>query len=222
MLYWVISGVFESPLPTPGDAGVHPGEVLLAQAGGQRRTDVQALTRDGTAVYAFSEAGIRAGCRGNRGAGNCRSLEVEEGRGDAVCRRQCGKRRGGEPLVAGRLYGLALSLVGEEGKDPVLPDRSTDASTQLVITVLIPEQATLGGCQLGSGDWINRLHRLGAVPTLISIQSRTNDLDEKAAVKIVGSALGGNFGQRPRETAIFSVVGIGDDFNVGRPNLDWG
>ena len=123
--------------------------------------------------------------------------------------------RGREPLGACRLYALVLSLVGEEDKDPVLPDRSTDASTQLVITVLVPEQATLGGCQLGSGDWISRPHRRGAVPTLISIQSRTNDLDEKAAVKIVGSALGGNFGQRPRETAIFSVVGIGDDFYVG-------
>ena len=118
-------------------------------------------------------------------------------------------------MGAGRLYGLVLSLVGEEGKEPVLPDWSANASTELVITVLISEQATLFGCQLCSGDRIIRLHRLGAVPTLIRIQSRTNDLDEKAAVKIVGSALGGDFGQRSRETAIFSVVGVGDDFNVG-------
>src|SRR6202035_3824035 len=72
----------------------------------------------------------------------------------------------------------------------------------------------LGRGQFCSGDWIIRPHRRGAVPTLISIQSGTNDLDEDAAMYIVGSALGGNLGQRPRETAIFSVVGIGDDFNV--------
>ena len=51
--------------------------------------------------------------------------------------------RGRKPLGAGRLYGLALSLVGEEGKDLVLPDRSADASAQLVIAVCVPEQATL-------------------------------------------------------------------------------
>src|ERR1700733_3998123 len=68
-----------------GRAGVHVGEVLLAKASGQRRTNVQALTRNGIAGYAFREAGLRAGCRANHGARNCSSLEVEEGGGDTVC-----------------------------------------------------------------------------------------------------------------------------------------
>ncbi len=46
-------------------------------------------------------------------------------------------------LVAGIC--LALPLVVEEGKDLVFPDRPADAAAELVVTVFVPEQATLGG-----------------------------------------------------------------------------
>jgi hypothetical protein len=38
-----------------------------------------------------------------------------------------------------------LSLVGKEGKDPVLPDGSTDAAAQLVVTIFVAQQAALVG-----------------------------------------------------------------------------
>src|SRR5271156_4866475 len=113
-----VRGVGKSTADT-GCAIAHVTQVLRAQAGGQRRTDVQALTRDGSAIYAFAESGIRAGYGRNHGAMNCCSLEVEVGGGNAVCGRQGRKGGGGEPLRTGRRHALALSLVGEKGKYPV-------------------------------------------------------------------------------------------------------
>src|ERR1700677_5021378 len=153
------------------------------QAGSQRRTNVQALPRNGSAVYAFAESGIRAARGGNDGASHRCSLEVEVSGGDAVCRRQGRKGGGGEPLRAGRRHALALSLVGEEGKDPVLPDGSTNAAAQVVVTIFIPQQATLAGGQLGASR-TKCPHRRRAIPTLIRIQSRARDLHEKTTVEI--------------------------------------
>src|ERR1700677_4220705 len=166
------------------------------QAGSQRRTNVQALPRNGSAVYAFAESGIRAARGGNDGASHRCSLEVEVSGGDAVCRRQGRKGGGGEPLRAGRGHALALSLVGEEGKDPVLPDGSADAAAQLVVTIFVPQQATLIGCQPGASRRIKCLYRRRAIPTLIRIQSRASDLDEETTVEIVRAALRCDFGQR--------------------------
>jgi hypothetical protein len=53
------------------------GEVLLAQAGGERRTNVQALSGDGLAVYTLGESGGRAVCRGNCRTENGCALEIE-------------------------------------------------------------------------------------------------------------------------------------------------
>ena len=55
---------------------------------------------------------------------------------------------------------LALPLVGEESKNPVLPDRPPNAAAELVIAVLIPEQSPLRRGQL-SPVGIECLHRLG-------------------------------------------------------------
>ncbi len=58
MLYCVMSATLESPLPTPGVLALDVGQVLRAQAGSQRRTDVQALARDRPAIDTFRESGI--------------------------------------------------------------------------------------------------------------------------------------------------------------------
>ncbi len=57
-----------------GIAGADVAEILRAEAGRERRTDVQALPRDGCAVYALSQSGIRAGRRANQRAENGCSL----------------------------------------------------------------------------------------------------------------------------------------------------
>src|SRR5579859_1928036 len=124
------------------DAGIvvaDIGEILLAKAGGKRRTNVQALPGDGSAIYAFSEMGIvGAGCRANDCTENGCSFEIEIGGGNAVRGSKRCKRRGREPSGACHWNGLALSLVVEEGKDLVFPDWPTNAATPLVVTVFIP------------------------------------------------------------------------------------
>src|SRR5271163_96732 len=145
--YRVLGDIGNAREPT-ADAGhdvAYVGEVLLAQACGQRRAYIQALSRNRVAAYAFSESGILAGCGADHGAGDLCSRESKIGGRDAVCRPQSCKRGRWKPLDAARRDRLALSLVGEEGKDFVLPDRSTDAAAKLVVAVFIPEQATLGG-----------------------------------------------------------------------------
>jgi hypothetical protein len=125
-----------------------------------------------------------------------------------------GKCGGRKPLRAGRGDGLAFALVGEESEDPILPDRAADAAAKLVVTVFIAEQAARPPVSAWLRCGIDCLGPRRTVPTLIRIQSRTGDLGKKAAMKVVGSALRGDFGDRAREAAIFSIVGIGDDFDV--------
>src|SRR3984885_8464137 len=192
-----IGNVRQSAANTRG-AGVDISKVLLAQANGQRRTDVQALSCNRIAIYAFDQSSICAGDRADHCSGNSGSLEMKVGVGNAITWRQVGKCRGRIPLCTGSRDGLALPLVGEESEDSVLPDRSAYTAAKLVVTIFIAEQTAFRRTELLSRGGIDCLHRLRSVPSLIRIQSGPRDLDKKAAVEIVGSALRGDFSHRAR------------------------
>src|SRR5580704_10510541 len=122
--------------------GTYPGEVLRPERCGQRRTEIQALSGNGPAVYAFSESVGVAGCGADHGAVDGRSRKAEKCGSNAARGRKSVKLGGWIPLGAGCPDSLRLLLVREEREYLVLPDWPPDAATPLVVSILIAEKTT--------------------------------------------------------------------------------
>src|ERR1700687_3406433 len=110
------------------------------------------------------------------------------------------------PALRGIRGGKRTRLPVEEGKDLVLPDRTSQTTSVLVETILITVQTTT--C------WRARMLRAETVPTLVRIESWARSFEKCAAVQVVGAALRGDLDLRAAETPILRVVAVGHYFHV--------
>src|ERR1700676_2638875 len=110
-----------------GAGGTHPARILGTQGGLERRTDIQALAWNGSAVHSFRQACIGAGGRIDSRADDTGTGEGEILRRDASGRCGSGESRGFIPSVGGaRGVGFASSFIVKEKEDLILPDRAAN------------------------------------------------------------------------------------------------
>jgi len=106
----------------------------------QRRAEINALARDGGAVYALREACIAAVSAANEG-----SDYTVAGESNILGRDAAGGREGVErrcvvpPGARRRGMGFAYRLVAEEGEDLILPDGAADAAAELIELTIVPK-----------------------------------------------------------------------------------
>src|SRR5215469_9807992 len=180
-------------------AGTHPGKVLRAEGRSQGGADIDPLTGNGDAVHALDKA-----CRTAVAVGidpvvdDAVPGETEVSGGDASRTRQGGEGRCFIPSVARDIaVRLADGLIVKEKEDFVFPDRPPDAAAELVELVVISQD--------GVAEAVVRLE--GVQVWLVGDK-------EKAAVEVVGAALGGDFDVCPGKATILGIVAVGNNFYV--------
>src|SRR5260370_121845 len=125
-----------------GGGGTYPAEILRTQGGLQRRTDIQALAWNRSAIYPFRQARSGAGGRIDSLANDTGTREGEILRGDASSRRGGSERRCFIPSVADTAgVGFASSLIVKEEEDLILPDRAADVAGELIKPVIVSQNA---------------------------------------------------------------------------------
>ncbi len=107
------------------------------------------------------------------------------------------KCRGLVPSRAGVGGTVGRRLVSKEGEDSVLEDGPADASTVLVEALRILDRVTCAG------------------PSLVGVEAGPVQSEEGATVNLVGAALGGDHRLSAAEAAVFSVIVVGHDADVG-------
>ena len=159
-----------------GPAGILPQCDIAQRKQGwiQRRAEINALARDGGAVYALGEACIAAVGAANQGSDYAVAGEGKILSRDAAGRRQGVERRCVVPTGA-RQGGVRFTdgFVVEEGENLILPDGAADAAAELIELIIVSELGT---------DWLAEVR-------LECVQVRLVGGEEEAAMEVIGAAL---------------------------------
>ena len=165
----------------------------------QRRADIQS-TGNSVAVHSLNQTSGGAGYVSNEAVID----DVIAGETEISCREASGRRqsvesRGVVPSCALKIrVGLAHGFIIEESEDLIFPDGAADTAAELIEFIVVS-----GRCARALAEIVREGVQVGLVSG-----------EEKAAVDVVGAALGCDLNLGACETAVFRVITVGDYFYV--------